>query len=110
MSIQQDKKGGVMANRWKIPKDVEEQVLIRDKKCVYCGCEFGSERSKKKSWEHIINDINISTLENISLCCVGCNASKGSKDLKTWFNSNNAKKRGITKETISEVIKIALEK
>ena len=63
-------------------KEVEELVLERDQVCVYCGCEFGNERAKKKSWEHIINDINIRTLENISLCCVGCNASKGNKLLK----------------------------
>lgn len=99
-----------MANSWKIPKEIENLVLERDKYCVYCGCEFSNERAKKKSWEHIINDINIRTLENISLCCVGCNASKGNKKLKDWFYSDNARKRGVTSETIADVIKIALEK
>lgn len=98
-----------MSNSWGIPKDIEDAVLERDKYCVYCGCEFGSERSKKKSWEHIINDIRITTLDNIALCCVGCNASKGNKELESWFYSNNAKKRGISTETIAEVIKIALK-
>lgn len=97
-----------MANSWGIPKHIEEEVLKRDHRCVYCGCEFTSERAKKKSWEHIINDINITTLDNIALCCVGCNASKGNKDLVVWFNSNNAQKRGVTMETISDVIKYKL--
>lgn len=98
-----------MSNSWGIPLDIEQAVLERDKCCIYCGCEFGIERSKKKSWEHIINDIRITTLDNIALCCVGCNASKGNKDLVTWLNSNNAKKRGITSETIADVVKAALK-
>ena len=98
-----------MSNSWGIPKGIEEAVLDRDKLCIYCGCEFGIERAKKKSWEHIINDIRITTLDNIALCCVGCNASKGNKDLDIWFNSNNAKKRGITSETIADVVKAALK-
>ena len=98
-----------MSNSWGIPKGIEEAVLDRDKFCIYCGCEFGIERAKKKSWEHIINDIRITTLDNIALCCVGCHASKGNKDLDIWFNSNNAKKRGITSETIADVVKAALK-
>ena len=73
-----------MANSWGIPKAIEDAVLERDKSCVYCGCKFGSERAKKRSWEHIINDITITGLDNIALCCVGCNASKGAKLLKDW--------------------------
>lgn len=98
-----------MANAWGIPKDIEEKVLERDKRCVYCGCDFGSERAKKKSWEHIINDIRITTLDNIALCCMGCNASKGSKDLIDWLYSDNAKKRGITTETVADIVKVALK-
>ena len=98
-----------MANSWGIPKNIEDLVLERDQACVYCGCEFGTERAKKKSWEHIINDIRITTLDNIALCCVGCNASKGSKELTNWFYSENARKRGITSETIADVVKVALD-
>ena len=98
----------ILSNSWGIPKNIEELVLERDQCCVYCGCEFGTERAKKKSWEQIINDINIKTLENIALCCVGCNASKGNKELISWFYSEHARKRGINSETIADVIKIAL--
>lgn len=97
-----------MPNAWGIPKDIEDAVLKRDHRCVYCGSEFGTERAKKKSWEHIVNDIRITSLENIALCCVGCNASKGSKDLVSWVYSENARKRGVTSETLADVVKAAL--
>ena len=98
----------ILSNRWGIPEDVETAVMKRDTSCVYCGCQFSSDRSTKRSWEHIINDINIATLENIALCCVGCNASKGAKPLQVWLDSENAKRRGITERTLSEVVKQAL--
>ena len=100
----------ILSNRWGIPEDVETAVMKRDTSCVYCGCQFSSDRSTKRSWEHIVNDINIATLENIALCCVGCNASKGAKPLQVWLESENAKRRGITEETLSNVIKQALAK
>lgn len=98
-----------MANQWGIPRNIEEAVLKRDTQCVYCGCKFGSERAKKRSWEHIINDVNITTLENIALCCIGCNASKGAKLLEVWINSPKAKQRGISKETLAPVVLLALQ-
>ena len=100
----------ILSNRWGIPEDVETAVMKRDTSCVYCGCQFSSDRNTKRSWEHIVNDINIATLENIALCCVGCNASKGVKPLQVWLESKNAKRRGITEETLSNVVKQALAK
>jgi len=97
-----------MANGWGIPKNIEDLVLERDQCCVYCGCEFSNDRPKKRSWEHIINDMNIRTLENIALCCIGCNASKGNKELRKWLDSDSAKKRGISYDTLADVIKTAL--
>ena len=97
-----------LANKWGIPKDVEVAVLARDTQCIYCGVEFDSNRTSSKSWEHIINDINIATLENIALCCLGCNASKGAKMLRDWLESPNAKRRGITPTTLSPIVLRAL--
>jgi len=97
-----------MANSWGIPREVENAVLERDDVCVYCGVEFSLERKFKKSWEHIVNDITIATLENIALCCVGCNASKGSKLLQDWIDSPHAQKRGISSATLAPVVLNAL--
>ena len=98
-----------MANQWGIPRQVEEAVLKRDERCVYCGCEFGSERATKRSWEHIVNDVNIATMENIALCCIGCNASKGAKPLRQWLDSPGAKRRGISESSLAPVVLAALK-
>ena len=58
-----------MANRWGIPKDIEEFVSKKDTKCVYCGIIFSTEnnsRKNKPSWEHIVNDIRINGTDNIA--------------------------------------------
>jgi len=96
-----------MANRWGIPKEVEELVKARDLSCVYCGILFsgsnGSTKSKP-SWEHIINDVRINGPENIALCCRSCNASKGAKSLEIWLESSFCQKRGISNSTLAPVV------
>jgi 5-methylcytosine-specific restriction endonuclease McrA len=97
-----------MANRWGIPKVVEDIVIARDKRCVYCQSEFdktGENRKTRSTWEHIINDIKLNKEDNIALCCGSCNASKGSKLLEDWLKSKYCLDKKITKETVSEVIK-----
>ena len=101
-----------MANRWGIPKDVEDYVKQRDTKCVYCGVEFSEEnmlRKSKPSWEHIINDIRINGIDNITLCCMSCNASKGAKLLEDWLQSDYCKKRNITIESVANIVKEAIK-
>ncbi len=99
-----------MANQWGIPRQVEETVLMRDERCVYCGCEFGCERETKPSWEHIINDVSIATMKNIALCCIGCNASKRAKPLRPWLDSPGAKRRGVFEGSLAPVVLDALER
>lgn len=98
-------------NRWKISEELEREILARDLRCVYCGLEFtlsSPSRKMRPSWEHIINDQKIVTLENIARCCISCNASKGAKLLSDWLESNYCKKRSITKDTVAPVVKMAL--
>lgn len=100
-----------MANNWNIPDCLEKEVRERDKKCVYCGCEFTSTKFSKKSaasWEHIINDAKIITRENIALCCCGCNASKGQKQISVWLQTKYCKERGISPESVAPIIKQAI--
>jgi 5-methylcytosine-specific restriction endonuclease McrA len=65
-------------NRWNIPEWRETLVLERDKDCVYCRATFDrlSPRARP-TWEHIINDLQMITRENIARCCMSCNSSKG---------------------------------
>ena len=62
------------------------------------------------TWEHIINDAKIVTRENIARCCASCNASKGARPLREWLNSHYCKSKGITPDTVAEVVKLALQK
>ena len=98
-------------NRWNISNSVEVEVIARDRKCVYCGWEFEkvpSSRGKAPSWEHIVNDLSIVTRDNIVLCCVSCNASKGTKSLAKWLESNYCHERGIHALSIASVARQAL--
>lgn len=97
-------------NQWNIPGWLETDVKARDTCCVYCGIEFGScgTRKSKASWEHITNDARIVTPENIVLCCVSCNASKGAKALNDWLLSSYCKSKKITEATVSPVVQRAL--
>jgi len=100
-----------VSNKWKIPSWLEAEVRARDTACVYCGTPFvypAQSRRSKPSWEHIINDETIISRENIALCCVGCNASKGQKLLADWLESAYAKRHGVTREAVAEVIRKAL--
>lgn len=101
-----------MANNWNIPSWLELEVRNRDKKCVYCGVEFTSTKISKKtaaSWEHIINDAKFITRENIALCCCGCNASKGQKQLSVWLQSKYCQERNITPDSVATIIKQAIK-
>jgi hypothetical protein len=98
-------------NRWNIPSWLEEEVRARDGSCIYCGVEFAvasSHRRHMPSWEHIVNDARIVTRENIALCCIGCNASKGAKRLLDWLGSRYCESRGITEASIAAVARAAL--
>jgi hypothetical protein len=98
-------------HKWNIPDWLEREVKDCDRHCVYCRVEFGSTKETRKSiatWEHIVNDARIVNRENIARCCFSCNASKGTKKLPAWLESDYCKKRGITMDTVAEVVKRAL--
>ena len=100
-----------MANRWNIPQWLEQEIRARDKHCVYCGVRFGvvgAPRQEQASWEHIVNDARIISRENIALCCVGCNASKGAKDLEDWLMSRYCLNRGIDRQSVAPVVQAAI--
>ena len=98
-------------NRWNIPEWLEREVRDRDSNCIYCRCQFtGAEgpRRSRPSWEHIINDARIIARENVALCCIGCNASKGAKLLSVWLTGKYCTSRGITPLSIAAVAQAVL--
>jgi len=102
-------------NRWNIPEEMENEIILRDKNCVYCGIKMvekvhrGESRKNAGTWEHIINDETIITKENIARCCSACNSSKGTKKLSDWINSEYCKKNNINNNTVAPIIKRALQ-
>ena len=104
--------GSAVANNWKIPAWLEQEVRVRDKACVYCGVAFTPASVSRKtaaSWEHIINDASIITRENIALCCCGCNSSKGQKRLSAWLESKYCLARGINTSKVAPIVRKAIE-
>jgi hypothetical protein len=99
-----------MPNRWSIPAWLEREVVERDQSCIYCRVGFAmtSARRNRPSWEHIVNDASIVTRENIALCCIGCNASKGTKPLDVWLRSRYCLQRGISSQSIASIAQSAL--
>lgn len=100
---------------WGIPEWLEKEVRERDKNCIYCGIPMidkmprSGPRKSVATWEHIINDARIVTQTNIARCCVACNASKGVKPLSEWIESCYCRRRGISQETVADVVKQVLQ-
>ena len=99
-------------NRWGIPECLEREVRQRDTECIYCRVPISQSaangsRESVATWEHIINDAKIITRENIALCCASCNSSKGTKKLSVWLGSCYCKRRGISTDTVADVVKHA---
>ena len=100
-------------NRWNIPSWLEAEVIARDTDCVYCRSPFSDRDGPKRSrpsWEHIINDMRIVTRENIVLCCIGCNASKGAREVQAWLASPYCQMRGIGPHTVAPVVQDAISR
>jgi 5-methylcytosine-specific restriction endonuclease McrA len=98
-------------NPWNIPDWLEHEVMQRDRRCIYCGVDFAvltGSRRDRPSWEHIINDARIVTPENIARCCIGCNASKGTKTVAAWLQAEYCHTRGITAASVAPVVRSAL--
>lgn len=98
-------------NRWGIPKGLEEEIVTRDKTCVYCGVLLlekaprNGSRKHMATWEHIINDARIVTRENIARCCAACNSSKGTKLLADWIQSDYCKKKALTSARLPQLLR-----
>ncbi|MCX5795090.1 MAG: HNH endonuclease [Elusimicrobia bacterium] len=100
-------------NKWGIPAALEQEVIARDRHCVYCGVEFKEssrtgDRKQNPTWEHFDNDNwddqSIMPI-NVARCCTACNASKGAKPLLEWLASPYCKKKNISQASVAEVVK-----
>ncbi|MBQ6057308.1 MAG: HNH endonuclease [Treponema sp.] len=92
-------------NSYNIPAEFEAKLHKMYKNCVYCGKPLNNN----STIEHIDNNVNNISLNNIVLCCRSCNSSKGNKNLKDWLNSEYCRINNISCNTVADVIKNCLQ-
>jgi hypothetical protein len=90
------------ALKYKIPDNIADAVIARDKSCIYCRAAWGT--NVVASWEHIDND-GPTTEENMALCCKRCNSSKGTKSLGAWLSGQFCADQRIQLGTLAPVAK-----
>jgi hypothetical protein len=98
-----------MSNTYGISRKVERQIRARDKTCVYCDVAMKHWPCKRDALEATIEHFNnqgpFRKKHNLAICCRGCNSSKGTKTLLTWFKSAYCKKKDIREETVARSVK-----
>ena len=92
-------------NYYNILSNLGKEIRMRDKKCVYCGKDYEGD----ETIEHIDNNIQNISVENLAICCRACNASKGQKNISEWLESDYCKSKNITTDSVADVIKNALK-
>jgi 5-methylcytosine-specific restriction endonuclease McrA len=98
-----------MSNTYGISGDVERQIRARDKTCVYCDVSMKQWPHKRDRSEATIEHFNnrgpFRKKYNLAICCRGCNSSKGTETLLTWFKKAYCKKKNIREETVARPVK-----
>lgn len=107
-----------MSNR--IPVEVERQIRLRDKVCVYCGKNMKNNHPKDKPTREHLNNIlhsipsqcakDCNTIQTLAICCHSCNTSRGAKHYWDWFKSPYCIKNKINKRTVANVVKKYMKK
>jgi len=104
-----------MTNKFGIPEDELQKLHARDKKCAYCHKEmifpFISNKQRDcATIEHLNFDGPFYwnkglKIQDIVICCGGCNSSRGKKELNDWFGSKYCLERNINENTVSAPVK-----
>lgn len=96
---------------FKVSDEVTDLVIERDQICIYTGSQFVSgDYALRATVEHIDNDLQNVTADNIGLCTSSSNSSKGQKSLKSWFNSQYCRDRNINYNTVAPVVRRAYDR
>jgi 5-methylcytosine-specific restriction endonuclease McrA len=98
-----------MSNNYGICEKVEKHIRARDTICVYCRVLMKrpspAKHRSEASIEHFNNDRPLTKEYNLAICCRGCNSSKGTKRLLTWFKTPYCIEREINIETVAGPVK-----
>jgi hypothetical protein len=104
-----------MSNKYGIPKEVEQRIRARDKKCVYCSTlmkkfNIKGPRSKMATIEHLREKgpfywkLGLKE-KDLTICCWSCNASRGVKPLLRWFKASYCISRSINAKSVAKPVK-----
>lgn len=78
---------------------------------MYCHSEFNKNSYKQRAtWEHIDNNEKNISEDNIVLCCVSCNTSKGTKMLPEWFTTPYCQNKKINKDIVASTVKKSIKR
>ena len=98
-----------MSNKYGLPEEELNKIKARDKTCVYCHKKMINDGSDPRTDWATIEHLNYlppwNNPETVAICCWSCNASRGKKPLKDWFQSSYCKKKNINKDTVAEPVR-----
>jgi 5-methylcytosine-specific restriction endonuclease McrA len=114
-------RNNIMANKFRIPKEIEEEIRKRDENCVYCKKPMispwqSSNRRDSATIEHLreikpfywTDETGLRTSlkkEELAICCGACNSSRGKKKIRSWLQKKN-----IDETTVADVVKEYIRK
>ena len=105
-----------MANRWRIPAEVELRLRRRFRDCAYCGRQMKAHDGQagnvrdKATIEHLNRHGPFYwpdglREQDLVIVCGQCNPSRGSKRLVDWFESPYCRERRINAGTVAPEVR-----
>lgn len=111
-----------MKTKYGIPQIQLDEIVKRDKVCVYCRKPFQSfdthNRARSATIEHLNHRADWDSVGSfvsqgkpvysiIAICCFSCNSSRSNLPLLQWFESAYCKDKDhiININTVSEVVR-----
>jgi hypothetical protein len=102
-------------NKFQIPDYELAKIRERDALWVYCRkvMIYPYDRrngSDSATIEHLSPEppyywLDGMKIDNIVICCGGCNSSRGAKHLRDWFRTNYCTQRLIGEDTVARPVK-----
>lgn len=104
-----------MKNNYGLPVVELKRIFERDKVCVYCKKIMKSHKinNKRSDWftiEHLNYRPPYNNPETVTICCWGCNSSRGNKKIRDWFKTQYCIDKNINSKTVSSPVKKYLVK
>ena len=110
-----------MKAKWGIPQNELDEIVLRDKKCVYCRKSMIYPWDKnnrndsaeiehfnhRSDWDSVATYVNSGKYVGaiIGICCGQCNRSRSNLPLLKWFKKDYCLERKINYSSVPQVVK-----